>query len=61
MRVTIRTPFGDQIYDTDHVAILLELDENEKEVISEMGSSDSKLFSYPNDFPVEMLQDWDHQ
>lgn len=61
MKVVIRTPFGDQVFDSDHVAILLDLDENEKQAISELDDSQNQLFSFPNGFPIERLQDWEHQ
>lgn len=59
MKVRIKTPYGEHIYDSDEAPIIVEFTEQEKETVMDLGTQ-NKLISYPEDMVDEIIDQWMH-
>ena len=60
MKIRIKAPHGEYIYDSDNVPIIVEFTEDEKEALLDMGNQ-NKMVSYPQGMPDEVIEQWMHQ
>lgn len=53
----MKVKIGTKVYDSNNEAIMIILDEEEKEMIGNMSKNSTKFCSYPEDMPVhEVLE-----